>query len=333
MHESLNVLFTSVGRRVALLKVFRDAFHELEIDGRIVAIDKSPYAPALQYADESYIVPALDDSAYAENLLEIAAHEKVTAIFPLIDPDVGVLLRAREQLAAVGTRLATVSPASAEVVGDKWKTYRLFQSLDVDTPESWLPEDRNPDAVEYPVFIKPRHGSSSADCFVVRDAEQLKFFSKYVHRPIVQEFLPGTQITNDVICDLDGDVLSVVSRERIAVRGGEVTIGRTVHDANIARRCEMLARAVQATGPITIQCILKNGTPYFTEINARFGGGAPCGILAGATWPEVLISRLCGLDCETGLLQSYREGVIFSRYQESLDITSLIPVSPSMISP
>lgn len=333
MHEPLNVLLTSVGRRVALLKVFRDAFHELEIDGRIVAIDKSPYAPALQYADESYIVPGLDDPAYEENLLEIAAHEKIDVVFPLIDPDIAALLRARDKLAAVGARVASVSAESLEAVTDKWKTCRLFLSLEISTPQTWLPEQLNPDEVEYPVFMKPRKGSSSADCFVVRDADQLRFFSSYIDRPIVQEYLTGPQITNDVICDLEGDVLAVVSRERIAVRGGEVTIGRTIHDAGIANRCAALARAIKATGPITVQCILKDEKPYFTEINARFGGGAPCGILAGATWPEVLISRLCGLDCESGLLQSYREGVIFSRYQESLDITSLIPISPSAMTP
>src|SRR5262249_56776576 len=103
-----------------------------------------------------------------------------------------------------------VVPSTAvPIAADKWQTNRFFQKLGLTTPRSWLPEDLDPAAVEYPVFIKPRFGSASSQTFKVKNARELSFFSGYVPQPIVQQYLSGPEITHDVICDLDGDLLAV----------------------------------------------------------------------------------------------------------------------------
>lgn len=60
----VNVLFTSVGRRMELLRAFKRAYANLGLSGHIVAVDIDPLAPALQEADRPYIVPRLSDPAY-----------------------------------------------------------------------------------------------------------------------------------------------------------------------------------------------------------------------------------------------------------------------------
>jgi len=37
--------------------------------------------------------------------------------------------------------------------------------------------------------------------------DELSFFLNYVKNPIVQEFLPGPEITSDVVTGLDGELL------------------------------------------------------------------------------------------------------------------------------
>jgi hypothetical protein len=76
---------------------------------------------------------------------------------------------------------------------------------------------------------------------------------------MIQEFLPWPEITSDVICDLNGSVLAVVSRQRIAARGGEVAKGVSMYDPQILDRCVFIAKTLNAIGPITIQCILNDG--------------------------------------------------------------------------
>ncbi|NJK79922.1 MAG: ATP-grasp domain-containing protein, partial [Chloroflexaceae bacterium] len=309
-------LFTSVGRRVELLRAFRRAYQTLGIDGHIIALDIDPLAPALQIADRRYMVPRLSSPNYIPTLLEICRREQVQLIFPLIDPDIPMLARHRAALEATGARLAVVAAEAAALVGDKWLTYQFFERLDLPTPRSWLPEQRNtfPD---YPLFIKPRAGSAAKHTYKVTNDRELDFFLDYVPEPIIQEYLPGAEITNDVICTLDSEPLAVVSRRRMEVRWGEVAKGVTMYDPTIARACVRIARALPAVGPITVQCIMKDDTPCFTEINARFGGGSPLGIAAGVDSPAMLLARAAGIPFEAPPLGSYQTGLHITRFDDS----------------
>jgi len=319
--ERLNILFTSVGRRVELLRAFRQAYADLGLSGNIVAVDIDPLAPALQEADRPYIVPRLSDPAYIPTLQQICRREQVHLIFPLIDPDILVLARHRQQLEAAGAFVVVISEEAATITADKWLTYQFFCQQGVPSPRSWLPEQIKDADIEYPVFIKPRFGSAGKQAFKVHNQREMAFFLDYVSDPIVQEYLPGPEITNDVICDFKGNILAVVSRQRIEVRWGEVAKGKTIYDSNVIQHCITIAKGVKAIGPITVQCILKNDQPYFTEVNARFGGGAPLGIRAGVKSPHWLLALAAGQDVEIPPLGTYQRGLYLTRYDDSFFLT------------
>jgi len=316
-NKTVHVLFTSAGRRVELMRAFRRAYESLGISGHIVAADIDPLAPALQEVDIPYIVPRLTEPEYMPSLLEICRREQIDLIFPLIDPDIPVLAARRSEIEATGARLAVVSPEAAEMTADKWQTTRFFQSLGLPTPQSWLPGQASADDLTFPVFIKPRRGSAAQYTFKVCNADELEFFVNYVPDPIIQEYLPGPEITNDVVCDLDGEVLAVVSRQRIEVRWGEVAKGVTIYDSAITTACVKIAQALPAVGPITVQCMMKDGVAHFTEINARLGGGVPLGIAAGADYPRWLLARSAGIPADIPPLGSYRTGLYLTRYDDS----------------
>lgn len=316
-HTAVNVLFTSVGRRVELLRAFRQAYQALNLAGHIVAVDIDPLAPALRLADKPYLVPRLTEPDYIPSLVEICHREQVDLIFPLIDPDIPVLARQRAALEATGARLAVVSKAAVEQTGDKWLTYQFYKNLGLATPQSWLPAQLASASLRFPLFIKPRGGSAAQHTFKVNNQRELDFFLDYVPNPIVQEYIAGPEITSDVICDLSGEVLGVVSRQRIEVRWGEVAKGVTVRHPAIIDGCCRVARALPAVGPITVQCMMQGDIPYFTEINARLGGGVPLGIAAGAESPRWLLARAAGLPIEIPPLDSYQTGLYMTRFDES----------------
>jgi len=299
------------------MRAFRRAYESLGISGHIVAADIDPLAPALQEVDIPYIVPRLTEPEYIPSLLEICRRDQIDLIFPLIDPDIPVLAARRSEIEATGARLAVISPEAAEMTADKWQTTRFFQSLGLPTPQSWLPGQASVDDLTFPVFIKPRRGSAAQYTFKVRNADELEFFVNYVPDPIIQEYLPGPEITNDVVCDLDGEVLAVVSRQRIEVRWGEVAKGVTIYDSAITTACVKIAQALPAVGPITVQCMMKDGVAHFTEINARLGGGVPLGIAAGADYPRWLLARSAGIPADIPPLGSYRTGLYLTRYDDS----------------
>jgi carbamoyl-phosphate synthase large subunit len=310
--SEVNVLFTSVGRRVELVRAFRRAYAELDLAGRVVGVDIDPLAPALRECDAWFMVPRFDEPGFVPALVEVCRRERIALLFPLIDPELPVLARARDELDATGARAMVVPAEAAETTADKLATAELFRRIGVPTPK------RSTDA--FPVFIKPRFGSAGAHTHSAADRAELDFWLERVPDPIVEEQLPGPEITTDVLCLEDGQVAAVCSRRRIEVRTGEVSKGVTVFDEGVARHCVTIAEALEARGPITVQCLMKGDEPRFTEVNARFGGGVPLAIAAGVDSPRWLLAHAAGLEVELPPPGSYEQGLYMTRYDESFFI-------------
>lgn len=313
----LNILFTSVGRRIELLHAFRDAFVNLNFTGKICVTDIDPLAPALREADNYFLVPRTGTHGFIQHIVEICRIEKINLVFPLLDPDIPALANNRQQIEATGAKVVTVPEASAKIVSDKWATYQFFKMHGVPAPKTWLPRNVNTTNLSYPAFIKPRFGSAAKGVFKINNEKELLFYSESIEKPLIQEYLPGSEITNDVICDFEGQVLAVISRQRIEVRGGEVLKGVTVFDQEIADGCIKIAKALKVIGPITVQCILKNNRPYFTEVNARYGGGAPLGIAAGVPSPKWYLQMAIGQKIIPPPLGSYKLNLHITRFDNA----------------
>lgn len=319
--SKVNLLFTSVGRRLELLRAFRKAYDMLKLDGNIVAFDADPLAPALSIADKVYIVPKVDSPDYIPKLVSICRDEKVHLVFPLIDPDIFQLVDNREQIESSGAKVVVIPDKYARITHDKWLTHQFFEHIGIRNSKYWLPRDMKTINPSFPLFIKNRFGSAAKDTFKLDNSRELEFFITYVPNPIIEEFLPGPEITNDVFCDLQGKVLSVVSRKRLEVRSGEVQKGVTIYDESITRDCVKIAQALEGIGPLTIQCIMKENIPYYTEINARFGGGVPLGIAAGCDMPQWILAQLTGIDFNVPVIGQYKVGLYLSRYDDSIFVS------------
>jgi carbamoyl-phosphate synthase large subunit len=307
---------------VELLRAFRKALSSLGLRGEIVAVDADPLAPALREADCALIVPRLSSPLYLPKLIEICKFERISMVFPLIDPDIPFLAANRDALEATGARLAVVAMEAASIAADKWFTAQFFRRVGLLAPNSCLSRNVVADQLKYPLFIKPRHGSAAKSAFKVHNPGELRFFAKYITEPIIQEYLAGPEITNDVICDLKGEILGVVSRERIEIRWGEVAKGKTIYNPSITDACVKIAQNLPAVGPITVQCMMRDGVPYFTEINARLGGGAPLAIAAGADFPSWLLARAAGIGIDIPPLGSYKTDLHMTRFDDSFFLTS-----------
>lgn len=283
-------LLSSVGRRVELVRLFLRYMEENPGRLRVLATEIDPHSPAAQVmGDAVRIVPRTDDPAYVPTLVELCRAEGVDAVLPLIDPDIAVLGGVTE------IPLASVGASEAAMVSDKWLTFLWLKDHDIPTAKTWLPENHQLTASDLPVFMKPRRGSGAVDAFAVRTPQALAFFTEHVDSPVIQELLPGPEVTIDVIVGRDGEVLATAQRKRLAVRGGEVSRGEVIDDPQITTLVDRVADALKPTGPVTVQGMYDaTGNFRVTEINARMGGGLPLAIAAGVPVIDLLVRSFSG---------------------------------------
>lgn len=314
-----NILLTSVGRRVELVGAFRDAYSKCGLDGTIVGTDVDWLAPANQFVDTALLVPRTDSARFIPAIAEICQVHSIDLVLPLIDPDIPVLAANRDQIERTGAEVAVVDAEAAAIASDKWLAGGFFNRYGLPTPQSWLPEQLQA-ITAFPIFIKPRGGSAAEHTYRADNPQELGIFLNRVPNPIIQEFLPGPEITCDVVADLDGRVMAVVQRQRIAVRGGEANKSVTIANLRIDAACRTIAESLPARGPITVQCMMKEDTPHFIEINGRVGGGLPLAIAAGVNVPAMLLSLVAEIPT-TALGSEYRIGTYMTRCDESVFLT------------
>lgn len=316
----MNILLTSVGRRVSLVKFFKEA---LEGDGYVYSADCDPTAPALYVSDKSFLVPRVNDKDYIPFIIEKCRKENIKLVVPLIDPELPILARERDTFLKEGI-IPLISTYEKVMIGyDKLLTYKYLIENSLPTPKTIYYKDDNDinlNMINFPIIIKPRYGSASIGVQKCEDVQDVEFYARKISEPILQEFLHGDEITIDILCDFEGNPISIVQRKRIKVRGGEVERGITIKDSNLFSLTLELIMKLKPIGVINIQCFHTLDGFYFTEINPRFGGGYPLTYYAGVNFPKIII-KLVKQEKIEPLLDNYKEGLLMLRYDEGIYIS------------
>ena len=314
---SYNVLILSVGRRVELVKRFKRAAADLKINSKIIGVDICMLAPALYFCDEKVVIPKIDDVDYIPSLLDVCKKYDVKLIIPTIDTE---LLKLSMNSDVFKQNNIMINLSSFEVISicrNKKNTQKWLEDNKFRVPRMILDDDLVNKNYCFPLFIKPFDGSSSINAFKVENQEQLDFFINYVSNPIIQEMVVGKEYTIDAFCDFDGNPITIVPRERIAVRSGEILKGLIVKDHVIIKEIKRLLLKLKPVGHVTIQCIkTEDNVVNILEINPRFGGGAPMSIDAGADSPKNLYRLLMNQKLKYN--EDYMDNIYFFRFDDSI---------------
>lgn len=314
----MNILFTGVGRRIELLQAFRNAALVLNKDLKIFGVDMAGTAPAIAYCDYTRKVVAMKDPEYIDNLIRICSNDHIDLLIPTIDTDLLVLSENKKKFEAIGTKVMISTPEMIRICRDKNNTSQFFVNCGLHAP---MPvNDWREYKGGYPAFIKPKDGSSSINAFKVENIKELESYAGQIEDYIVQPFVKGKEYTIDIFCDWDGEPVSIVPRERLQVRAGEVLKTRIAMDPVMVTEAKTLCKVFKPCGPMTVQLIRdENGIDWFIEINPRFGGGAPLSMKAGARSAETILKMLDGEPVE--YCTDVADHAVYSRFDQSVCIT------------
>jgi len=313
-----NILITSAGRRVSLVRMFKKELKRVFPDSKLYTADADPLLSAACYeSDGAFKVIKNDAGGYVDELLALALDKDIKIIVPTIDTGLQVLSESKELFAQHGISLITCSNEFVTTCRDKRKTSQFFVENGIGTPEIYNRED-----LKFPLFIKPYDGSMSIDTFFVEKEEKLskqhfsneKFmFMEYVDNSKFNEF------TIDMYYDKNSQLRCLVPRKRIEVRGGEINKGVTVKGYVFDFLKKKLHHIKGACGCVTLQLFHNAITNEIKalEINPRFGGGYPLSYLAGANYPRNIISEYL-LDSDVESYDGWEDNLLMLRYDDEI---------------
>lgn len=285
----MNVLITSIGKRVQLIKYLKKNL-------KIIGTDCQQLIPAKHFVDKFYLVSKFDDEDYIEELLNICRIEQINMVIPLYEKEFVSLENNRNRFKELNIEILLSSQEIINICNNKIQTYNFFKENNIITPITYEKREierkiESCEVLNFPMIVKPIDGMGSSNVFKVYSIEELKFFINYVSNPIIQEFITGKEYTIDALVDLDGNIISIVPRIRLEVRSGEVSKSKIENNLEIIKATEYLINNLNTKGlpkgPLTIQCIMKCNKPYFIEINCRFGGGVPLSFESGVDYGKL----------------------------------------------
>lgn len=285
-----NILITSAGQRVALVRGFQETLKRFFPEAKVFTTDMDrKLAPAAYVSDDCFEVLKVTDQNYIQQILKLCKDKKIGMIIPTIDTELLVLAENKKLFEENNIIVSVSSPDFIRVCRDKRNTGVFFEKHRIRVPKA---VDKNHPT--FPLFAKPYEGSLSTNLHYIKNAEELTteirenpklLFMEYIDKKVYKEY------TVDMYYGKDNKVKCIVPRERIKIRAGEINKGLTEKEPLTQYLYDRLGIIDGCIGCICIQLFLnpQDGDVVGIEINPRFGGGYPQTYAAGGNYPEYLI--------------------------------------------
>ena len=313
-----NFLFCSAGRRVKLIKDFKQTLGE---NGKIIVADNSIYAPARYEADKAYTVPEIYDVKYIDMIVDICKKEDIKAVLTLIDPEIELLSKNRHRFNEIGVLVLAPSEKTAELCYDKYKMYKYLKENNIKTTLTYgtleeFEKDYNEQKIKFPVFVKPRTGSGSVGAKRINNLQELKKVMEEDKSLIIQEFMNGIDLDADVYIDvISKKPVSIFSKKKIETKIGGASKTISFKDQKLFEQIKNILPFFEFYGTIDMDFFYKDGEYYLSEINPRFGGAYIHAYGAGVDFPRLIINNIDKIENKENI-GNYEENIMMLMYDD-----------------
>ena len=122
-----NILITSAGRRVSLVRMFKKELKRAFPDSKLYTADSDPLLSAACYeSDGAFKVIKNDAAGYVDELLALAIAKDIKIIIPTIDTGLKILSESKDTFSQHGITLLTCSSEFVTTCRDKRRTSDFF---------------------------------------------------------------------------------------------------------------------------------------------------------------------------------------------------------------
>jgi len=313
MSTNNNIIILSAGRRVELVHAFKDAIKKHFPEGRVYTTDIQPeLSAACQVSDGAFKVVKADSDDYIDSIIDVCENNSVGMVIPTIDTELQILSINKHRFESKNIAAIVSSVDLIKKCRDKRLTSDIYRKLKMDQPTIYDKEN-----ISYPCFCKPYDGSCSIGIYTIHNDKMLTHDMLNNDKNMFMELIGKEydEYTIDAFYNRNGKLCCLVPRERIEVRGGEISKGVTRKNYVYEYLRPRLSNLEGACGCVTVQVFANPESKNIKalEINPRFGGGFPLAHAAGANYPDWLI-REYFLNEEISFYDDWEDNLLMLRY-------------------
>lgn len=249
--KSLKLLFTNIDEQGELIQTFRSVAVQLDIKLSI-----------------HYIWGQF----HMKELLLLCKQEEIDVVIPTSEYDMLLLSQEKRQLESIGIKVLINSPEKIALCRDRLLTVRFFFSCDLHTP-AMVKDWKNYEG-GFPCLLVPVNGSCNLESFRVESKEEIECYTKKIFDSIIQPLIDGHKYIVDILCDLDGNPVSITMRQQSS-HCGELVKAGALEDGRIIKECLSIIKKFRPVGLLTVHLIRdkKTAVDYFIKVVPQFGGG------------------------------------------------------------
>jgi carbamoyl-phosphate synthase large subunit len=169
----MNILITSAGRRVSLVKAFQKELKKIFPKGQVMTTDFNvKLSAACQVSDQAFQTPPVSDVSYFETLHSICQTHNIKMLIPTIDTELLLLAKNKDFLLEHGILAVVSSETFVSMCRNKRDTHQFFKKHGIQVAKEYSKQ-----AYTFPLFIKPLHGSRSKSTYLIQNEDALSVFS------------------------------------------------------------------------------------------------------------------------------------------------------------
>jgi carbamoyl-phosphate synthase large subunit len=262
-------------------------------DVEFYAADTDPVASGLYLvpAERRVVLPRGDAPEFAETVRGVCRRLGIDVLVPTVDTELLALVRLRKAFAAEGTTVLAAPEATLVACQDKAELARVC-AADGELPTTRVLLDDT--HVPLGSIVKARSLSGPRGVRLVTRPQDLLGVPRDGSH-VVQEYLPGEELSVDVYVRSDGVVVSAVPRTRDRVDCGVAVAGRTVADEQCVEVATNVARAIGLRGIANVQLRRRaDGSPVLLQVNPRLPGSLVLTAAAGANLAALALAEALG---------------------------------------
>ena len=275
----INVLVTSISKKVPLLKAVRKALSRLDGNGRLYGADLDPECIGGHFVDRFWQMPRTSELT-ADTLINYCRTQGIRAIIPTRDGELPFFASVAGRLRDESIHVMVSSPETVEICLDKLLFSRRL--LDHDIPVIPTAERIGELEEASAYVVKERYGAGSRRIGLGLNRDDAIRHAASLEVPIYQPYISGREYSIDLYRGRDGRTKGVIARTRDKVVDGESQVTTTVTDPGLETLGARVADALDLYGHAVLQVLVDEyGGYHVIECNCRVGGASRLAFEAG----------------------------------------------------